>query len=140
MVIRHRRQPSFNAWDCLYGYLTVQNCAAIFNTRMARESGGFDTSLNMAMDYDLVLKLAARGEVRHVPTFAGQFRFHAEAKTSRMRKTAEDEVAELRKTLTGCSAPGLAARYAWAKTRVALRMLREGCVPCRLGLGDGSGD
>lgn len=44
-VYAKRRQPSFRYWDCLHGYLTVQNVSALFNAKNLRAAGGFDTSL-----------------------------------------------------------------------------------------------
>ena len=73
-VYARRRQPSFNLWDCLHGYITVQNVAAIFHAPLLRAAGGFDVSRRFVMDYDIILKLAHCGEVRHVRAFCGAFR------------------------------------------------------------------
>ena len=133
-TVRFRRQPSFAYWDCLYGYLTVQNCAAIFNTRLVRESGGFDRALRFAMDYDLILRLATGRPVHHVRRYAGSFRLHPESKTARLGAVCREETLSIRRKYSGQGSFALTWRASAAKVRVFLRMLREGCLPCRLGL------
>jgi glycosyltransferase involved in cell wall biosynthesis len=131
-IRRWRRQPSFSYWDCLFGYLTVQNCGAIFRTDKVREAGGFDASLQFAMDYDLILKLGSKGEIRHVREYAGCFRLHEASKTSRLQEVCRSEIAILRKKWSGCSDYGLRWRYVLSKFRVAMRMAGQGCLWCRL--------
>lgn len=128
-VYAKRRQPSFDYWDCLHGYITVQNVAAIFNTRMLREAGGFDPSLRFAMDYDIVLKLAGMGPVRHVRRFCGCFRVHETSKTSTMDEVCRSETERLR-TVYGVNGNAFArfVLHKIAKLRVSLRMLREGIL------------
>jgi glycosyltransferase involved in cell wall biosynthesis len=129
-----RRQPSFNFFDCLYSYLTVQNCAAIFNTQLLREVGGFDATLRFCMDYDLILKLARQGDVIHVRDFIGMFRHHSGTKTSTMADVCEAETYALRVRYTNSSKMVLQGRYWLSKARVALRMMRENCLLSRVGL------
>jgi len=131
-IIKHRRQPSFDYWDCLYSYLTVQNCAAIFRTDICRSMGGFDRDLQFCMDYDLVLRLAGNGIVRHVREYVGCFRHHVGAKTSRLQEVCELETERLRRHFSGHSTQMLRLRYWIGSTRVAARMLMEGCMACRL--------
>jgi glycosyltransferase involved in cell wall biosynthesis len=136
MTIKFRRQPSFNYWDCLYSYLTVQNCAALFRTDLCRAMGGFDRELVFCMDYDLILRLGRIGPVRHVREYVGCFRHHAGAKTSRLPRVCEVETERLRLKASGLSASGLRWRYWIAKMRVAGRMLMEGCIPSRMRRGE----
>jgi glycosyltransferase involved in cell wall biosynthesis len=131
-ILRRRRQPTFSYWDCLFGYLTVQNCGALFRADKAREAGGFDLSLEFAMDYDLVLKLGLMGEVRHVREYAGCFRMHESSKTSRLQDVCGREIDALRRKHSGCSGFGLRWRYAVSKIKVAMRMIAQGCISCRL--------
>ena len=128
-VYAKRRQPSFDYWDCLHGYITVQNVAAIFNAPLLREAGGFDPSLRFVMDYDIILKLARRGEVRHVRTFCGAFRRHEASKTVTIDDVCRQETEALR-VANGVTARPLLRRFlhGWAKLRVALRMLGEGIL------------
>jgi glycosyltransferase involved in cell wall biosynthesis len=134
-VLKRRRQPSFNYWDCLYSYLTVLNCAAIFRTDVCRATGGFDHNLQFCMDYDLILRLAAQGPVRHVREYVGCFRHHEAAKTSNLQSVCEAETEQLRLKVSGRSPPSLRLRYWIGKGRVAARMVLEGCVGSRLVVG-----
>lgn len=133
-VIRGRRQPSFDFRDCLYSYLTVQNCAAIFNTRLLRQVGCFDETLHFCMDYDLVLKLARLGRVIHLRDYVGMFRHHERTKTSTIAHVCEAETRALRVRYSNSSPLAVKSQYWISKTRVALRMARENCLPCRLGM------
>jgi GT2 family glycosyltransferase len=131
-LLRLRRQPSFDYSDCLYSYLTVQNCAAIFSTSLCRSTGGFDRSLAFCMDYDLVLRLALRGPVRHIREYVGCFRHHEAAKTARLPEVCEIETQRLRRKISGRSVRSLRWRYWLGATRVFSRMMFEGCLGCRL--------
>lgn len=131
-VIKYRRQPSFNYWDCLHGYLTIQNCAAIFNTQKVNQIDGFDKNLQFAMDYDLFLKLARIGEVFHVKKYIGQFRFHDDAKTSNLQSVCEDETKIVRHSDEAYNSHSIF--YFFAKTRVFIRMLFQGCLFSRMGI------
>ena len=128
-VYAKRRQPSFDFWDCLHGYITVQNVAAIFNAPMLRAAGGFDVTRRFVMDYDVILKLAKRGEARHVRAFCGAFRRHEASKTVTIDDVCRRETEELR-TAWGVPTGRLrrSLLHTWAKLRVALRMLREGIL------------
>jgi GT2 family glycosyltransferase len=130
-LLKRRQQPSFNYWDCLYSYLTVQNCAAIFRTDVCRATGGFDPTLEFCMDYDLILRLAAKGSVRHVREYVGCFRHHDGAKTSRLQEICEIETERLRSKISGRSEASRRLRYWIGKGRVAARMITEGCVASR---------
>jgi len=131
-VIKRRRQPSFNYWDCLYSYLTVQNCAAMFHTNTCRACGGFNDSLRFCMDYDLILRLARAGRVKHVREYVGCFRRHVGAKTSQIPQVCESETNAIRAAISGLSGRQLRWRYWARKSRVLLRMAVEGCIGSRL--------
>ena len=131
-VLYARRQPSFNPWDCLYGYGTVQNGAAIFNTAMTREAGGFAVNLQFAMDYDLVLRLSVRGTIVHVPHYVEAFRFHQSAKTARLQTVCQRETQLLRASYSQRGPTLIRLLEIAAKLRVAARMAREGCLATRL--------
>jgi len=138
-LVKRRQQPSFNYWDCLYSYLTVQNAAAIFSTDICRQTGGFDKNFEFCMDYDLILRLASKGPVHHVRQYIGSFRHHADAKTSRLQHICESETQRLRLTVSGRSATSLRRRQLIGKMRVATRMLLEGCLASRLSSSNGDG-
>ena len=132
-VYAKRRQPTFSYWDCLHGYLTVQNVSAIFNAPMLRALGGFDTTLKFVMDYDMILKLGKIGPVIHVPRFCGAFRVHADSKTTTIDDVCRRETEELR-TKYGVPKNVSIRRILLfiAKVRVYARMLIQGCMKDRL--------
>ena len=132
-VFAERRQPSFRYWDCLHGYLTIQNVSALFNAQQLRAAGGFDTSLRFVMDFDIILKLARNGRVLHVKAFCGAFRVHSSSKTTTLDDICQRETYELRTKygVTGNAFIRTTLEYV-AKLRVALRMLFEGCMKGRL--------
>lgn len=132
-VFAERRQPSYSYWDCLHGYIFVQNAAAIFNTKALRDAGGFDPSLRFVMDYDIILKLGKIGPVKHVKHFCGAFRVHETSKTTTIDDVCQRETQELR-TRYGVSENALARKlsFYFAKFRVVIRMLLQGCMKGRL--------
>ena len=132
-VYAKRRQPSYSYWDCLHGYLTVQNVSAIFNAPMLRTAGGFDTSLRFVMDYDIILKLGKIGPVKHVKHFCGAFRVHATSKTSTIDDVCQRETEELR-TKYGVTTNRILRKLKFkiAKARIYVRMLFQGCMKDRL--------
>lgn len=125
-----RRQPSFNYLDCLRGYLTVSNVAAIFRTKAVRDAGGFDMSLRFAMDYDLVLKVAKNSSIQHKRVYTGAFRIHDSSKTSTIQEVCRAETATVRSNYS--TSPVTPFQQRVSKFSVALRMMRENCWPCRV--------
>lgn len=128
-----RPQPSFSYWDCLHGYLTVQNVAAIFNAPLLRSVGGFDPSLRFVMDMDIIFKLAREYEVRHVRYFCGAFRIHATSKTMTIGDVCQREQADLRSRFgvtTNMRIRNVLKRI--VQLRVLYRMIVEGCIWDRL--------
>lgn len=132
-IFAKRRQPTYSYWDCLHGYLFVQNAAAIFNTQLLRQCGGFDSSLRFVMDYDIVLKLGKIGPVKHVKWFCGAFRVHAMSKTTTINDVCNRETEELR-TRYGVTTNRMLRNVFLkaAKCRVFVRMFFQGCLKGRL--------
>lgn len=132
-VYAKRRQPSYSYWDCLHGYLTVQNVSALFNAPLLRSEGGFDRSLRFVMDYDIILKLGKIGPVKHVKKFCGAFRVHSTSKTSTIDDVCQRESEELR-TKYGVTTNMVLRKLKFkiAKARVYARMLFQGCMKDRL--------
>lgn len=132
-VIAVRRQPTFNYWDCLHGYLCVQNAAAIFSAQMLKAQGGFDVTLRFVMDYDIILKLAKAGRVVHVPKFCGAFRIHETSKTSTLDDVCKAETEQLR-TKYGVTTNRFLRKLLEkvVTVRVFTRMLMQGCMKGRL--------
>lgn len=132
-VFAERRQPSFNYWDCLHGYLTIQNVAALFQTKALVSAGGFDVNLRFVMDYDIILKLGRLGGVRHMRAFCGAFRVHDTSKTTTLDDVCQKETEELRTKYGVTTCIWLRRAFAFiVKCRVGIRMLVEGCMKGRL--------
>lgn len=131
-ILKWRPQPSFDRWDCIHCYLTVQISSAIFNTELTRQAGNFDENLQFAMDYDLVLKLSALAPVEHVRGYVGQFRFHSAAKTATQGEICERETRLVRRRFSSGPDWWVRAKSRLSRARVALRMLREGCLGARV--------
>lgn len=132
-VYAKRRQPTYSYWDCLHGYLTVQNASAIFNAPVLRKCGGFDTSLRFVMDYDIILKLGKIGPVVHVPKFCGAFRVHADSKTTTIDDVCQRETEDLRTRYGVVHSKTIRRILQYvAKFRVFSRMLFQGCMKDRL--------
>ena len=130
-----RRQPTFDYWDCLFSYLTVQNTAAFFKRSALESVGGWDENLHYALDYDLVLKQAKLGPVVHVRRYLGAFRLHPRSKTATKGQLFLQEARQVRIRHLGCGLGrwGWWWRHKYHKARVLARMLREGCLGSRLG-------
>lgn len=132
-VFAHRPQPTYNYWDCLHGYLFVQNAAAMFNAQKLKELGGYDVSLRFVMDYDIILKLGKVGPVKHIRYYCGAFRVHDTSKTTTMDDVCQAETKQLRLKY-GVSANTTIAMIheKIAKARVLVRMLLQGCLWARV--------
>ncbi len=133
MVFAKRPQPSFNYWDCLHGYLFVQNAAAMFNARKLKELGGFNSALRFVMDYDVILKLGRVGPVKHVKCYCGAFRVHGTSKTTTLDEVCQSETEALR-TQYGVTTNQFIRNCLSlvAKFRVVIRMFFQGCISERI--------
>ncbi|MEJ2578195.1 MAG: glycosyltransferase [Kineosporiaceae bacterium] len=71
MRLRHGAKVSYRAFDGGREHLLVGNHIdlniLVVRADLLAEVGGFSTDLRRAVDYDLVLKLGARAELRYVP-------------------------------------------------------------------------
>lgn len=87
-------------WADLARICVIPQPASFWRRRAYVAAGGIDPSFYFSLDYDLFLRMAARGRVRHIPQLMAAFRFHPEAKTSRAqdRRAGEDRLL-LRRTL-----------------------------------------
>lgn len=132
-IYAKRRQPTYNYWDCLHGYLFVQNAAAMFNAIKLREAGGFNPSLRFVMDYDIILKLGKIGPVKHIKEFCGAFRVHETSKTSTINDVFQKETVELR-TRYGVTSNKIGRKFLElvSKFRVYIKMMCQGCMKDRL--------
>ncbi len=135
-----RRQPSFDYGIFLYAESIVVQPASFFQRKAFFEVGGVDPSLDYAMDYDLILKLAQYGRVIYIRGYLAAFRFHSASKTvaERSRFPAERHRALIR-NLQHTPLSGELTVLRWYHTaRTYLRKLNEGCLASRFGR-DGGG-
>ncbi|MGE0451061.1 MAG: glycosyltransferase [Vicinamibacterales bacterium] len=72
----------------------------------ARAAGGFDPSSGEHEDWDLWLRMALRGGVRHVPLVIGRHEWHPESKRSRLSSADAEGV----RARHAARAPGLTGR------------------------------
>lgn len=84
---------AFNRRDLRTAYRVVQP-AMFFRRDVFFDVGGLDESLEYAMDWELLIRLAAAGEVISLPAEIARIRFYEETKTAtggwkRMREIAE---------------------------------------------------
>lgn len=63
------------------GYVHIPQQAAFFSGDLWREVGPLDPSFYFAMDYDLWVRLAARGPIHYTPQMWANFRLHSSGKT-----------------------------------------------------------
>lgn len=71
-LVRRYRHGSPSLRSLLQGNSIDLN-ALVSRTEAVRAVGGFDTSLRRAVDYDLILKLAARSDILHVRTVGVEY-------------------------------------------------------------------
>ena len=63
------------------GYVHIPQQASFFRADLWRQVGPLDPSFFFAMDYDLWVRLAARGPLLYNPRLWANFRLHSESKT-----------------------------------------------------------
>ncbi len=64
---------------------------SFFRAAFVKQVGLLDVTLQMSMDYDLLLRLARVSDMVYLPVELASFRIHANAKTSLFRKRHEKE-------------------------------------------------
>jgi GT2 family glycosyltransferase len=75
-----------------------------FRTELLRELGGFDESLRISQDYDLILRVVEKARtIVHIPEILYQWRLHGGSTgTQRMQEVMETSKAVLRRHLERC--------------------------------------
>lgn len=74
-----------------YGHHLIAQPGALFRTRALQALGGLDTSLRLAMDVDLFLRLKDLGPIASCPQQLGVFRVHAGGLSAAGYDAARDE-------------------------------------------------
>jgi glycosyltransferase involved in cell wall biosynthesis len=80
---RIRSRPVWNRWTELNEGNGIFSPSVFFTRAAFEAAGGLDESLNLAMDYDLWLRIGTRFGARHVDAVWAVQRVHDEAKTIR---------------------------------------------------------
>ncbi len=81
----------------LYAGWNITNQSSFFSRNAIEKAGGFDSSLQYAMDFDLYVRLARSGaKFRWVNQYWGGFRIHDASKGSTLHRVRDREYKELR--------------------------------------------
>ncbi len=127
--------PAYN-WQDLRRVCMIPQQGAFWRRTAYEGVDGINTLLQFAFDYDLFLRIAERGNVRHLSRLMAKFRRHAEAKTSKQRETWMREEAGLHEKYLGRSGWNRAdwLRMKWLTLRqigeIAGRRLKGEKFPC----------
>lgn len=110
-------RPTF--YSLAYEGFVLSSQACFWRRSVHQVEGYFDTSLDMAMDYDFWLRVLRYSQSSNLPQFLGAFRIHKNAKTSRSPEKARLEVSKIRAKY------GFDERtFRFLLTRSGLRLLR----------------
>ncbi len=79
LLPRHR-DWLMKRWD----YIPQETC--FWRRRAYEQAGGVDATFQFALDYDLFVRMMARGKLARVDRFLGAFRQHPASKTAQLRE------------------------------------------------------
>jgi GT2 family glycosyltransferase len=98
-VLRYAYRPAFSK-EYLRSHPYIVHLVG-FRTQLLRELGGFDESLRISQDYDLILRVAEKARtIVHIPEILYQWRLHASsAGTQRMDEVMRTSKAVLQRHL-----------------------------------------
>lgn len=112
--------------------IPLAHSAVVFDTRVAREVGGYPPELTIAQDYGLWVGLARRGAVANVPEPLVSLRRH-ESQTSGSREAELRTVDELLEVAAGLGeAFSLSGRERRAWQRARLRLVTQRAIAASL--------
>jgi glycosyltransferase involved in cell wall biosynthesis len=80
----------------MYDFNYIPQASTFWRRSIYEEVGGLDPKMNLAMDADLWARFAERTTLHHVPRVWSRFRYHPEAKTSRLAAKSSEEYALIR--------------------------------------------
>ncbi len=105
-IRRYVFRPAFSP-DYLRAHPYIVHLAG-FRTRLLRKIGGFDESLSISQDYDLILRASEKARtIVHIPEILYQWRFHgASAGHRKMGEVMEISKSVLRRHLERCGEAG----------------------------------
>lgn len=136
-IFRIRREIEFNRFILSYLHiLYVPTPSSFFRSRIFREGNWIDTSLDYAMDYEFILRLAEKGyEFQHIHELLADFRLHPASKSgvhSSKQRAEQDEIALAHSVLLASLKGGRSKRTALAVLRAVARGIRY-CEKLRRG-------
>jgi glycosyltransferase involved in cell wall biosynthesis len=76
-----KKKIDFDFSIALYAYNMITQPSAFWRRKIYDTSGGLDISLHYAMDYDLFLRMAKVGLIKHLREPLSVYRLHAKSKT-----------------------------------------------------------
>lgn len=90
-VIYRARQPYYNFFVNRFAHIIIPQMAAFWTKNLYQLSGGINTSLQFAMDYDLFLRMAAISRPKFFNHHLGNFRIHGLSKTTLIDEVRKKE-------------------------------------------------
>jgi hypothetical protein len=110
---------SFDKYYLFYVGWNISNQCSFFKKSKIEEIGGFDSSLQFAMDFDFYVRLGLGGARFHwVDSYLGGFRIHELSKGSTMQNVRSKEYVTLRKKYI----PGYNENLDWNKQFRLIRL------------------
>jgi GT2 family glycosyltransferase len=105
-VIRYAYRPAFSL-EYLRSHPYIVHLAG-FRTQLLRELGGWDESLSISQDYDLILRTVEKArKIVHIPEVLYRWRVHgASAGLGKQSQVMETSKSVLRRHLERCGIPG----------------------------------
>jgi glycosyltransferase involved in cell wall biosynthesis len=91
-----KKEIPYHRFVWMYDFNFVPQSSTFWRRGIYEEVGGLDPEMNLAMDADLWARFAERTTLHHVPRVWSRFRYHPEAKTSRMAERSSEELARIR--------------------------------------------
>lgn len=91
-----KKERPYHRFVWMYDFNFIPQASTFWRRGIYREVGGPDPEINLAMDADLWARFAERTTLHHVPRVWSRFRYHPEAKTSRMATKSSEELAQIR--------------------------------------------
>jgi glycosyltransferase involved in cell wall biosynthesis len=85
------KYPTQDFVDALSRECFICQPACFFRADAYREAGGIDTRLDCSFDYDLWIRMSAKGRFRYVPVLFAYSRMHRSNKTLRQRRVVFEE-------------------------------------------------
>lgn len=84
-------------WLMRLGPFLAPQPGSLYRKEAYIKCGGLDHELSLAFDYDLAMKLAAYGKLRHLPNVQASYRWHDGALSVSLRDRSVSEARQVRK-------------------------------------------